>query len=109
MRLTKHNGLSTGKRLALIRQEWLNISQSELSEVLNCSRSIVSRVELGKTEYKLSQIQALERLCGDLSINALLTLPEPSKAQWLIEYAALSPQKRAVFDAMAHQAIKLAK
>lgn len=106
---TNSNGLTTGEQLARIRNEWLNMSQSELSVSLNCSRNIVSRVEQDKTEYKLSQIQALEALCGDLSINTLLTLPDPSKAQWLLEYAALSPQKRAVFDAMAREAVKLAK
>lgn len=106
---TNHNGLSTGEQLAHIRSEWLNMSQLELSVYLNCSRNIVSRVEQEKTEYKLSQIQALEALCGNLSINTLLMLPDPSKSQWLLEYAALSAQKRAVFDAMASEAIKLAK
>jgi transcriptional regulator with XRE-family HTH domain len=104
-----NNGFTTGKQLARIRNEWLNMSQFELAVCLNCSRNIVSRVEQDKTEYKLSQIQALESLCGGLSINTLLMLPDTSKAQWLLEYAALSPQKRSTFDAMATEAIKLAK
>lgn len=101
--------ITNGLQFARIRQKCLKMSQSQLSEALNCSRNIISRVELGQTEYKLSHLQALQRLCGNLSINTLLMLPEPNKASWLIDYTALNAQKRAAFDAMAREAIKLAK
>lgn len=101
--------ITHGQQFARIRQKCLNMSQSQLSEALNCSRNIVSRVELGQTEYKLSQLQALQRLCGNLSINTLLMLPDPQKASWLIDYTALNAQKRAAFDSVAREAIKLAK
>ena len=101
--------MTNGQQFTCIRQNWLRMSQSELSEALNCSRNIISRVELDQTEYKLSHLQALQRLCGNLSINTLLMLPDPNKASWLIDYTALNAQKRSAFDAMAREAIKLAK
>lgn len=85
------------------------MSQAELAEALCCSRNIVSRVEIGKTEYKLSQLIKLQELCGGISINVLLMLPDTKEVGWLADYAKLSPQKRAAFDEMAALAIKLAK
>ena len=55
-----------GNRIKQIRTENMKISQEELAQMLNCDRAYISRVESGKQNIT---IENLENICQALHVT----------------------------------------
>ncbi len=103
----------TGLRFRQIREDVLNINQSELSAVLHCSRQHVSRVERGQAEYTFSQLQLFSELIGvpvcSFFDGYLHTEPVAVMAPWMPCYLKMPVPDRENFNLVIVGIFKLIK